>query len=57
MPFDQAPQPRKRKRERVFVFAIPAMDLKTVIVDAALAGVISQRDAEDLIIEYGLRHE
>ena len=36
---------------------LPASDLKTVIVDAALAGVISAREAEDLISEYGLRHE
>lgn len=57
MPFDQAPQPRKRERERLFVFAIRAPDLKAVIVDAALAGIISARDAEDLIVEYGLRHE
>ena len=36
---------------------IRAPDLKSVIVDAALAGILSQRDAEDLIQEYGLRHE
>lgn len=56
MPFDQAPQRREQKRERIFVFAIRARDLKAVIVDAAVAGVISVRDAEDLIAEYGLRH-
>lgn len=57
MPFDQAPQEPRRQRERVFLFAIRAPDLKSVIVDAALAGILSQRDAEDLIQEYGLRHE
>ncbi len=55
MPLDQAPV--RRERERIFIFAIRAPDLKRVIVDAALAGVITPREAEDLIAEHGLRHE
>lgn len=49
------------RRARVTVRpALPqlgAPDLKTVIVDAALAGQLTTREAEDLISEYGLRHE
>lgn len=57
MPFDQAPQNLGREHERAYPFALKAPELKTIIVDAALSGIISGREAEDLISEYGLRHE
>lgn len=57
MPFDQTPEDHPPRRERVFIFAIRAPELKAVIVDAALAGQITEREAEDLIAEYGLRHK
>lgn len=57
MPFDQAPQERGRERDRVSQFIDRAPEMKAFIVDAALVGIISAREAEDLIAEYGLRHE
>ena len=56
MPFDAAPSCEPR-RERLIVFAVKAPDLKTVIVDCALAGTITTAEAEDLISEHGLRHD
>jgi len=55
MPFDNPPPtPRPERRRRI---RLPKSTLKAVIVDAALSGLISTRDAEDLIAEYGLRGE
>ena len=41
--------------ERTFE-GLSAPDLKSIIVDAALAGYYTTHDAEDLISFYGLRH-
>lgn len=41
--------------ERTFE-GLSAPDLKSIIVDAALAGYYTTYDAEDLISFYGLRH-
>lgn len=54
MPFDQAPPQRPRKQNRP---SVSASALKVAIVDAALAGIITAREAEDLIAELRLRHE
>jgi hypothetical protein len=35
---------------------MPAPDLKSVIMDAYFAGCITQAEAEDLIVYYGLRN-
>ncbi len=54
MPFDNPPTPPSRPERRRRII-LPKATLKTIIVNAALAGLISTRDAEDLIAFYGLR--
>jgi hypothetical protein len=56
MPFDGLPQerPRRDRHARVILMAVRAPDLKTVIIDAYLAGRLAAADVEDLFEQYGL---
>jgi hypothetical protein len=41
----------------VFIFVVPASDLKHAIMDVFFDGLIGEADVEGLFTEYGLEHD
>jgi hypothetical protein len=57
MPFDSTPSDGPPRHERVFIFAVPASDLKHAIMDIFFDGLTGEADVEVLFTEYGLEHD
>jgi hypothetical protein len=57
IPFDSTPADRPPRHERVFIFVVPASDLKHAIMDVLFDGLIGEADVEGLFTEYGLEHD
>jgi hypothetical protein len=57
VPFDSPPTGRLQQHERVFIFVVPASELKHAIMDVFFDGLIGEADVEGLFTEYGLEHD
>lgn len=57
IPFDSTPADGPPRHERVFIFVVPASDLKHAIMDLFFNGLIGKADVEDQFAEYGLEHD